>query len=122
MTDLNCFKAYDIRGRVPDELNEDIAYHSVVPMLQFLTPKQVAVGGDVRQTSEALYQALVAGLTDSGADVFDIGLCGTEEILFRHFSSPVGWRHYGHRQPQSMDYNGMKLVREGADRSAATAV
>ncbi len=111
---LNCFKAYDIRGRVPDELNEDIAYRIGRAYAQFLEPKIVAVGRDVRQTSEALCSSLVAGLTDGGADVVDIGLCGTEEIYFAtaHLQLDGGIMVTASHNP--MDHNGMKLVREGS--------
>jgi phosphomannomutase/phosphomannomutase/phosphoglucomutase len=109
---LNCFKAYDIRGRVPDELNDDIAYRIGRAYAQFLAPKRVAVGRDVRQTSETLCRALVAGLTDGGADVFDIGLCGTEEIYFATFHHKLDGGIMVTASHNPMDYNGMKLVRE----------
>ena len=63
MTALNCFKAYDLRGRVPDELNEDVAYRVGRAYAQFLTPKRVVVGRDVRLSSESLCAALARGLT-----------------------------------------------------------
>ncbi len=96
---LTCFKAYDIRGRLPDELNEDIAYRIGRAYAEFLKPQRVVVGRDVRLTSESLCRALAAGLTDGGADVFDIGLCGTEEIYFATSRRRHGRRHHGDRQP-----------------------
>lgn len=108
---LNCFKAYDIRGRVPDELNDDIAYRIGRAYAQFLAPKQVAVGRDVRQSSETLCRALVAGLIDGGADVLDIGLCGTEEIYFATFHHQLDGGIMVTASHNPMDYNGMKLVR-----------
>jgi len=111
---LSCFKAYDIRGRVPDELNEGIAYRIGRAYAQFLAPKTVAVGRDVRQTSAALCQALVAGLTDGGANVLDIGLCGTEEIYFATFHHRLDGGIMVTASHNPMDYNGMKLVREGS--------
>ena len=85
MNKLACFKAYDVRGKLGTELNEDIAYRIGRAYAQVLTPKKVAVGGDVRLTSESLKQALAKGLMDGGADVVDIGLSGTEEIYVAHF-------------------------------------
>lgn len=109
---LNCFKAYDIRGRVPDELNDEIAYRIGRAYAQLVQPKTVAVGRDVRESSEALCQSLVAGLTDGGADVLDIGLCGTEEIYFATFHHHLDGGIMVTASHNPMGYNGMKLVRE----------
>ena len=79
---ISCFKAYDIRGRIPDQLNVDVAYRVGRAYAQFLKPKTVVVGQDVRPTSPALTAALIKGLAEGGADVLDLGLCGTEEIYF----------------------------------------
>jgi phosphomannomutase/phosphomannomutase/phosphoglucomutase len=111
---LNCFKAYDIRGRLPDELNEDIAYRIGRAYADFLEPSRVIVGRDVRLSSESLCRALSQGLTDDGVDVFDIGVCGTEEVYFATFAE---WMDGGIMVTAShnpMDYNGMKLVRAGS--------
>ncbi|MFN2369513.1 MAG: phosphomannomutase, partial [Desulfurivibrionaceae bacterium] len=70
---LSCFKAYDIRGRIPDQLNEDVAYRIGRAYAQFLQPKTVVVGQDIRSTSPALTAALIRGLTEGGASVLDIG-------------------------------------------------
>lgn len=109
---MTCFKAYDIRGRIPDELNDDIAYRIGRAYAEFLQPKRVCVGRDVRLTSASLAQSLIDGLTDGGADVFDIALCGTEEIYFAtsHYDMDGGIMVTASHNP--MDYNGMKLVRE----------
>ncbi|MCJ8270916.1 MAG: phosphomannomutase CpsG [Psychrosphaera sp.] len=109
---LSCFKAYDIRGRLGDELNEDIAYRIGRAFAEYLQPKTVVVGGDVRETSEALKLAVARGLTDSGCDVIDIGMVGTEEIYFatRHLGVDGGIEVTASHNP--IDYNGMKLVRE----------
>src|SRR5690606_7454272 len=82
MTTLPAFKAYDIRGRIPSELNEDLAYRIGQATAAFLKPKRLCVGRDIRLSSEQLCTALVRGLTDSGVDVYDIGLCGTEGVYF----------------------------------------
>ena len=109
---ITCFKAYDIRGRIPDQLNEDVAYRIGRAFAQFLKPKTVVVGQDVRPTSPALTAALVKGLTEGGADVLDIGLCGTEEVYFAtsHAKADGGIMVTASHNPA--DYNGMKLVRE----------
>ena len=111
---ISCFKAYDIRGRIPDQLNEDVAYRIGRAFAQFLRPKSVVVGQDIRPTSPALTAALIKGLTEGGADVFDIGLCGTEEVYFAtsHAKADGGIMVTASHNPA--DYNGMKLVREGS--------
>jgi len=111
---LTCFKAYDIRGRLGDELNEEIAFRIGRAYAAFLQPKSVAVGRDVRLSSAALCAALARGLCDGGADVLDIGLCGTEEIYHAAFSQPVDGGIMVTASHNPMDYNGMKLVREEA--------
>ena len=115
MTDsLTCFKAYDIRGRVPDQLNEDVAYRIGRAYAQYLSPKKVIVGRDVRLSSESLAEALSCGLMDGGAEVYDIGLCGTEHVYFATFHENMDGGIMVTASHNPMDYNGMKLVREGA--------
>lgn len=112
--DLKCFKAYDIRGRLPDELNEEVAYRIGRAYAAYLQPQKVVVGRDVRLSSEALCAALAKGLTEGGADVFDIGLCGTEEVYHATFSQGFDGGIMVTASHNPLDYNGMKLVREGA--------
>lgn len=109
---LTCFKAYDIRGELGTELNEDIAYRIGRAYGEYLKPKAMVLGGDVRLTSEALKLALARGLQDSGTDVVDIGITGTEEIYFAtsYLSLDGGIEVTASHNP--MNYNGMKLVRE----------
>ncbi|MCY4264150.1 MAG: phosphomannomutase [Gammaproteobacteria bacterium] len=109
---ISCFKAYDIRGRVPDQLNEEIAFHIGRAYASFLQPKRVVVGFDIRLTSEALCNALTRGLVDAGVEVLNIGRCGTEEIYFAtsHLKTDGGIVVTASHNPK--DYNGMKLVRE----------
>ncbi len=109
---ITCFKAYDIRGRIPDQLNEDVAYRIGRAYAQFLRPKTVVVGQDIRPTSPALTAALVKGLTDAGADVLDIGLCGTEEVYFATSYAKADGGIMVTASHNPADYNGMKLVRE----------
>ncbi len=87
---MKCFKAYDIRGRVPDELNEDVAYRIGRAFAQILRPEEVVVGRDVRLDSPLLAAAVARGLNDGGAGVIDIGLCGTEEVYFQTAHRGVG--------------------------------
>ncbi len=112
--DITCFKAYDLRGRVPDELNEDVAYRVGRAFVDFLGAKKVAVGHDVRLTSATLTDALVKGLTEGGADVVHIGQCGTEEVYFATFHLGVDGGICVTASHNPMDYNGMKFVREGS--------
>lgn len=112
-----CFKAYDIRGRVPDELNPQLARDIGRAFAALLAPRKVAVGRDIRLSSEALTEALIAGLLDSGVDVLDLGLCGTEEIYHAAFSLESEGVDGGIVVTAShnpADYNGMKLVTVGA--------
>ncbi|MCV6613340.1 MAG: phosphomannomutase [Cellvibrionaceae bacterium] len=111
---LQCFKAYDIRGRVPDQLNEQIAYRIGCATVQFLGAKKIVVGHDIRLSSTALSNALIDGITDMGADVLHIGRCGTEEVYFAAFDQPVDGGICVTASHNPMDYNGMKFVREGA--------
>lgn len=110
--ELSCFKAYDIRGRLPDQLNEDIAWRIGRAYAEFLNPKRVLVGRDVRLSSESLTRALADGLCQGGADVLDIGLCGTEEIYYATFSQQTDGGIMVTASHNPIDYNGMKLVRE----------
>jgi len=114
MTKLTCFKAYDIRGQLGTELNQDIAYRIGRAYGEYLKPNTIVVGGDVRLTSEELKLALANGLRDAGVNVLDIGLAGTEEIYFATFHLGVCGGIEVTASHNPMDYNGMKLVREGA--------
>jgi phosphomannomutase len=111
---LPCFKAYDIRGRIPDELNEDLAYRIGRAYADFLKPERVVVGHDIRLSSPAITDALIEGLRDGGSNVFHIGQCGTEEIYFAtsHFDMDGGIVVTASHNPK--DYNGMKLVRDAS--------
>lgn len=115
MTDsLQCFKTYDIRGVLGEQLNEDIAYRIGRAYAEFMRPESVVVGGDNRLSSETLKQALVQGLRDAGTDVFDIGLSGTEEVYFATFHLGVDGGIQITASHNPINYNGMKLVGQGA--------
>ena len=111
---LPAFKAYDIRGRVPDELDENLARSIGVALAGQLDPGAIVLGHDVRLSSPGLQEALSDGLRSQGRDIIDIGLCGTEEVYFQtaHLGAAGGVMVTASHNP--MDYNGMKLVREQA--------
>jgi len=111
---LPCFKAYDIRGRVPDELNPALARRIGMGMARLLNSGPVVLGRDVRLSSPDLQNALEEGFRHAGREIIDIGLCGTEEVYFQtaHRGAAGGAMVTASHNP--MDYNGMKLVREGA--------
>lgn len=108
--EITCFKAYDIRGKVPSQLNSDVAYRVGRAFVDFLGAKKVVVGHDVRLTSGSLSNALIDGLTDAGADVIDIGVGGTEEVYFATFHLEADGGICVTASHNPMDYNGMKLV------------
>ena len=111
---MSCFKAYDIRGRLGTELNEDIAYRIGRAYAHFLSAKRVVIGGDIRLSSEPLKQALARGLLDSGTDVLDLGMTGTEEIYFASFHLDVDGGIEVTASHNPINFNGMKLVGRGA--------
>ncbi|MDH3977810.1 MAG: phosphomannomutase [Gammaproteobacteria bacterium] len=114
MRDLSCFKAYDLRGQIPGQLNVELAKDIGLAYAAFLKPKKVIVGHDMRLSSPEIAAALMQGLTEAGVDVLDIGLCGTEEVYFAtaHLNTDGGIMVTASHNPA--DYNGMKFVREGA--------
>jgi len=111
---ISGFKAYDLRGRIPDELNEDVAYRVGRAYAEFVKPKKVIVGRDIRLSSEELGKALEQGLLDSGVDVYDIGLCGTEIVYYATFAREMDGGIMVTASHNPPDYNGMKFVREGS--------
>ena len=111
---LASFKAYDIRGRVPDELNPEMAVRIGRAFAKFLGGKRVVVGHDIRLSSPEMARAVSRGLTESGVDVGDIGLCGTEQVYFSTFHHGFDGGVMVTASHNPMDYNGLKLVREQA--------
>ncbi|NBC29039.1 MAG: phosphomannomutase CpsG, partial [Spirochaetes bacterium] len=107
---LSCFKAYDVRGRLGVDLDADIARRIGRAFAEELAPGRVVTGRDCRESSPALQAALNEGLRDGGADVIEIGLCGTEEVYFAtdHLAAGGGIMVTASHNPA--DYNGMKLV------------
>ncbi|RZO86027.1 MAG: phosphomannomutase [Oceanococcus sp.] len=112
MSKLPAFKAYDIRGRLGDEINRDIAWRIGRAYAQVIKPEKVVLGQDVRLTSKELSDAVALGLIDQGVEVYDIGLCGTEEVYFATFEYAMDGGIMTTASHNPMDYNGMKLVRE----------
>jgi phosphomannomutase len=112
LSSIRCFKAYDLRGRIPDELNEDIAYRVGRGYAGFVAPARVVVGRDIRLSSAGLTDALCRGLTEAGVDVYDIGVCGTEGVYFATFDGGYDGGIMVTASHNPPDYNGMKFVRE----------
>jgi phosphomannomutase len=114
MNPLTCFKAYDIRGRLGIDLNEEIAYRIGAAFALALNAKTVVLGQDVRESSKTLASSVARGLKDQGCEVLDLGLSGTEEVYFSatHFGADGGICVTASHNP--IDYNGMKMVRAGS--------
>ena len=111
---LSCFKAYDIRGRIPDELNRDIAYNLGLAYAEYFRPERVALGRDMRHSSLELLEALALGFNEQGVEVLDLGLCGTEEAYWAAQQVGVDGAIEVTASHNPADFNGMKLVRAGA--------
>ncbi len=111
---IESFKAYDIRGQIPNQLNPDICYRIGNATAAFLGAKRVVIGRDMRLSSAEFADAVARGLTDAGVEVLDIGLCGTEMVYFAvmHLEADGGVMVTASHNPA--DYNGLKLVREAA--------
>ena len=117
MNKLVCFKAYDIRGKIPDELNDQLAYQIGCAYANIINPGTVIVGYDVRLDSLILTEAVVRGLTDCGANVINIGLCGTEEVYFHTFhrrQDGVGGGIMITASHNPKGYNGIKMVKHNS--------
>ena len=112
--EISCFKAYDVRGRIPSELNEDVAYRIGAGVASYFGAESVVVGYDVRPSSIDILNALTKGINSKGAKVYSIGLCGTEEIYFatNHLNTDAGVMITASHNPA--DYNGLKIVGKGA--------
>lgn len=112
MEKIACFKAYDIRGKVPSELNPELAYNIGRTLAAYLSAKTAVIGMDVRSSSTELAEALSNGLRDTGVDVIDIGLCGTEMIYFAtsYLNLDCGVMITASHNPP--EYNGLKFVKK----------
>src|SRR5246127_22018 len=114
MSSLESFKAYDVRGRIPEEIDESLAYDIGRAYAAFVKPRRVAVGYDIRLSSPALAAAVKRGLRDCGSDVLNIGLWGTEGAYFATFAGKLDGGVMVTASHNPPDYNGMKFVREEA--------
>ena len=114
MTRIPGFKAYDIRGKVPSELNEELAYKIGRAFAKQQNAKKVVIGRDVRESSPGIAKSLAKGLTDAGSDVIDLQLCGTEMIYFGtpHLDADGGIMITASHNPP--EYNGLKFVKRGS--------
>ncbi|MDO5657554.1 MAG: phosphomannomutase [Paracoccus sp. (in: a-proteobacteria)] len=113
-TKMTCFKAYDIRGRLGTDLDEDIARRIARAFAEALDTKRVVIGRDTRESSRALADAVSETLVACGCEVLDLGLSGTEEMYFAvsHLDACAGICVTASHNP--MDYNGMKMVQRGS--------
>ena len=111
---IDCFKAYDIRGQIPNQLNPDVAYRIGNATAQFLDAKKMVLGRDIRLSSKELSSAVAEGILDAGAEVMDIQLGGTEMVYFAtsYLEADGGIMVTASHNPA--DYNGLKIVREKA--------
>ena len=117
MNKLNCFKAYDIRGKFPEELDENLAYKIGIAYAELMKPKKIIVGYDVRLESPLIAKAVINGLTSLGVDIIDIGICGTEEVYFHSFNMEKNGISGGVMVTASHNpkgYNGLKMVKKGS--------
>jgi len=111
LTELSCFKAYDIRGEIGVNIDENIAYRIGRAVAQHLRAKSVVIGFDARETSPAFATATSQGVRDAGADVLNIGMAGTEEMYWAvtEFGACTGIEVTASHNP--INYNGMKIVK-----------
>lgn len=111
MDKLKCFKAYDIRGKVPSELDAELAYKIGIAFARLIDANTIVIGHDIRRSSEAVSEALKKGLNDNGVNVIDIGLCGTEMVYFAvpDLNADGGIMITASHNPP--EYNGMKFVK-----------
>jgi len=111
---IDCFKAYDIRGQIPGQLNADVAYRIGNATAEYLDAKAMVLGRDIRLSSQEISQAVADGLRDAGTEVLDIQLGGTEMVYFAtsYLDADGGIMVTASHNPA--DYNGLKIVREEA--------
>jgi phosphomannomutase len=114
VSELTCFKAYDIRGEIGVNIDEGIAYRIGRAVAQHFGAKSVVIGFDARETSPAFAAAAARGTMDAGADVLDIGMAGTEEMYWavNEFGACAGIEVTASHNP--INYNGMKIVKSAS--------
>lgn len=113
---LSAFKAYDIRGLYPDEVNEDLAYDVGRAFVRYLSAKTIVVGRDMRKSSPVLSQKIIEGITCEGADVIDIGMCTTPMLNFAvsFYGYDGGIMVTASHSPSEI--NGLKLIKPGSEQ------
>ncbi|WFF38587.1 phosphomannomutase CpsG [Moraxella nasibovis] len=116
---ISCFKAYDVRGELGVNLDEQIAYRIGRGFAEYLNPnkdagKAIVIGSDIRPSSESLKKSAIDGILDAGVDVIDLGMSGTEEVYFAtsHYGAIGGIEVTASHNP--INYNGLKMVRENS--------
>ena len=109
------FKAYDVRGTYPDQINGDVAYQIGFALADYLKPKSIAIGRDMRVSSDELFDYLVRGINDNGVDVIDLGLISTDGLYFAvgKYGYEGGVMITASHNPKQ--YNGFKICREHAE-------
>ena len=114
MQPLTCFKAYDVRGELGVDFDTDIAYRIGRSVAQHFRAKKIVIGRDARRTSPELAAAVAHGVNDGGADVLDLGLCGSEEMYWAvtELGACAGIEVTASHNP--INYNGMKIVKSGS--------
>lgn len=114
MQPLTCFKAYDVRGELGVDFDTDIAYRIGRSVAQHFRAKKIVIGRDARKTSPELAAAVAHGINDGGADVLDLGLCGSEEMYWAvtELGACAGIEVTASHNP--INYNGMKIVKSGS--------
>lgn len=116
------FKAYDIRGIVPTEVNEELAYRVARAYAQLYHLKKISVGYDIRPSSLSIADAVIQGMNDAGVDVYNIGLCGTEMMYFTTFYYGLDGGFMITASHNPANNNGIKIVREKEYLSAQIPV
>ena len=111
---IDCFKAYDVRGQIPSQLSADVCYRIGNATAEFLDGANIVVGRDMRLSSPEFAEAVINGLLDAGVDVYDIGLCGTEMVYFATSFLKASGGIMVTASHNPADYNGLKFVREDA--------
>src|SRR3954452_8592636 len=114
MLDPKVFKAYDVRGIYPEDLDEEGAYAIGRAYVQQFEPRRIAVGRDMRLSSPQMAEAVIAGASDEGAEVLDLGLVGTEMVYFAVGSLGLEGGVMVTASHNPKEYTGMKIVRRGA--------
>ncbi|MBI4016993.1 MAG: phosphomannomutase/phosphoglucomutase [Candidatus Aenigmarchaeota archaeon] len=108
---MEIFRTYDIRGKAPEDLNAEVVYKIGRAFALYAGSSEIIVGRDCRLSSESLHSAFVAGITDQGVDVIDIGLCSTPILYFASKRGPAAMVTASH---MTREYNGVKFCGAGA--------